>query len=117
MELFRFDPPELTDADVSRVADELYGVAGDTLRLRGERSHNTRFTTASGEQYVLRVASESEPDAAIDFHAQALVHLERRAPHLPTAPENLTNALETSSDFWVDHDAELNERFQAWLAQ
>ena len=39
------------------------------------------------------------------------------APHLPTAPENLGNALETSSAFWVDHDAELNERFQAWLAQ
>jgi putative spermidine/putrescine transport system substrate-binding protein len=39
------------------------------------------------------------------------------APHLPTAPENLTNALLSSSDFWVDHDAELNERFQAWLAQ
>ncbi|MGL4280001.1 MAG: extracellular solute-binding protein, partial [Albidovulum sp.] len=38
-------------------------------------------------------------------------------PHLPTAPENMTNALETSSDFWVDHDAELNERFQAWLSQ
>ena len=39
------------------------------------------------------------------------------APHLPTAPENLTNALLSSADFWVDHDAELNERFQAWLAQ
>lgn len=39
------------------------------------------------------------------------------APHLPTAPENMGNALETSSDFWVDHDAELNERFQAWLSQ
>ena len=39
------------------------------------------------------------------------------APHLPTAPENLGNALETSAEFWVDHDAELNERFQAWLAQ
>jgi putative spermidine/putrescine transport system substrate-binding protein len=39
------------------------------------------------------------------------------APHLPTAPENLTNALETSAEFWVDHDAELNERFPAWLAQ
>jgi putative spermidine/putrescine transport system substrate-binding protein len=38
-------------------------------------------------------------------------------PHLPTNPANLTNALLTSSDFWVDHDAELNERFQAWLAQ
>ena len=39
------------------------------------------------------------------------------APHLPTAPENLANALLSSADFWVDHDAELNERFQAWLAQ
>ncbi|MBM3614995.1 MAG: extracellular solute-binding protein [Alphaproteobacteria bacterium] len=39
------------------------------------------------------------------------------APHLPTAPENLTNALLTSADFWVDKDAELNERFQAWLSQ
>ena len=38
------------------------------------------------------------------------------APHLPTAAENLTNALESSSAFWVDHDAELNERFNAWLA-
>lgn len=38
-------------------------------------------------------------------------------PHLPTNPANLTNALLTSSDFWVDRDAELNERFQAWLAQ
>jgi putative spermidine/putrescine transport system substrate-binding protein len=39
------------------------------------------------------------------------------APHLPTAPENLTNALAGSPEFWVDRDAELNERFQAWLAQ
>ncbi|MEH7829104.1 ABC transporter substrate-binding protein [Gemmobacter denitrificans] len=38
------------------------------------------------------------------------------APHLPTAPENLKNALLTSADFWVDRDAELNERFNAWLA-
>ena len=38
------------------------------------------------------------------------------APHLPTAPENLTNALVLGLDFWVDHDAELNERFNAWLA-
>lgn len=39
------------------------------------------------------------------------------APHLPTAPENLGNALESSSAFWVDYDSELNERFQAWLSQ
>jgi putative spermidine/putrescine transport system substrate-binding protein len=39
------------------------------------------------------------------------------APHSPTNPANMTNSLLTSSEFWVDHDAELNERFQAWLAQ
>lgn len=39
------------------------------------------------------------------------------APHSPTSPENMKNSLLTSSEFWVDHDSELNERFQAWLAQ
>ena len=38
------------------------------------------------------------------------------APNLPTAPENLANALATDSAFWADHDSELNERFNAWLA-
>lgn len=37
-------------------------------------------------------------------------------PHLPTAAANLTNALGSSFEFWVDHDSELNERFNAWLA-
>ena len=38
------------------------------------------------------------------------------APHLPTSPENMTNALPSSLDFWADRDTELNERFNAWLA-
>lgn len=38
------------------------------------------------------------------------------AIHLPTAPENMKNALESNWEFWVDKDAELNERFNAWLA-
>ncbi|MBK6467504.1 MAG: ABC transporter substrate-binding protein [Rhodobacter sp.] len=37
-------------------------------------------------------------------------------PHLPTAPENLGNALESSFEFWVDKDVELGERFNAWLS-
>ena len=37
-------------------------------------------------------------------------------PHLPTAPENMANALSSSFEFWVDKDVELNERFNAWLA-
>ncbi|SNX69075.1 putative spermidine/putrescine transport system substrate-binding protein [Cereibacter ovatus] len=38
------------------------------------------------------------------------------APHMPTAAANLTNALPSSYEFWVDHEAELAERFNAWLA-
>ena len=39
------------------------------------------------------------------------------APHMPTAAANLENALVNNFEFWVDRDAELNERFNAWLAQ
>lgn len=38
------------------------------------------------------------------------------APHMPTAAANLENALVNNFEFWVDKDAELNERFNAWLA-
>ncbi len=38
------------------------------------------------------------------------------APHMPTAPDNLRNALASDHDFWADHVDELNERFNAWLA-
>ena len=85
MDLFRFDPPNPPDGEVRRIANDLYGVTGATVRLRGERSHNTRFTTPDGEDFVLRIASASEPAAAIDCHARALVHIERAAPALPIA--------------------------------
>ncbi len=38
------------------------------------------------------------------------------AAFMPTAEANLGNALASSYEFWVDRDAELNERFNAWLA-
>jgi putative spermidine/putrescine transport system substrate-binding protein len=38
------------------------------------------------------------------------------APHMTTAEANLANALVNNFEFWVDKDAELNERFNAWLA-
>ena len=38
------------------------------------------------------------------------------APNMPTNPRNMANALGSSYDFWVDHEAELVERFSAWLS-
>ena len=38
-------------------------------------------------------------------------------PHLPTATENMKNALLTDPVFWGDKGEELRQRFTAWLAQ
>ncbi|MEZ5846923.1 MAG: ABC transporter substrate-binding protein [Geminicoccaceae bacterium] len=38
-------------------------------------------------------------------------------PHLPTAPENFTNALQNDFEFWADNQDELNERFTTWIAK
>ena len=37
-------------------------------------------------------------------------------PNLPTFADNMKQALGSNQEFWVDHDAELAERFNAWLA-
>jgi len=50
----------------------------------------------------------------IGKHAEAGIDM---APHMPTAPDNFKNALQNDFEFWADHQDELNERFNAWLAQ
>jgi len=37
--------------------------------------------------------------------------------NLPTAPENLENAIQLDTAFWVEHIEPLTERFTAWVAQ
>jgi putative spermidine/putrescine transport system substrate-binding protein len=39
------------------------------------------------------------------------------APYLTTAPENFKTAVSLNVSFWSDHQDELNERFNAWLAK
>ena len=38
------------------------------------------------------------------------------APYMPTNPENMKAPIWTDPTFWADHDTELNEKFNAWLA-
>jgi len=37
-------------------------------------------------------------------------------PQMPTAPENFATAIQSDFEFWADNQDELNERFNAWLA-
>jgi putative spermidine/putrescine transport system substrate-binding protein len=41
----------------------------------------------------------------------------KMGPHMPTAPNNMKNALVNNFAFWADHKSELNERFNAWIAK
>lgn len=36
--------------------------------------------------------------------------------HMPTAPANMANALQNDFEFWADNQDQLNEEFNAWLA-
>jgi len=45
-------------------------------------------------------------DPSIDMKAQ-----------MPTAPENFKTAIQNDFEFWADHQDELNDRFNAWLAK
>ena len=38
------------------------------------------------------------------------------AGHMPTAPQNFKNAVQADFEFWADNADQLNERFNAWLA-
>ncbi|MGF7163245.1 putative spermidine/putrescine transport system substrate-binding protein [Rhodoligotrophos appendicifer] len=40
----------------------------------------------------------------------------KRLPDLPTAPENIENALQISDSFWIENIDRLNERFNTWAA-
>ena len=41
----------------------------------------------------------------------------KMAPHMPTAPENFKNALETDNEWWADNQDEINKRYNAWMAK
>ncbi len=41
----------------------------------------------------------------------------KMAPHMPTAPANLINALASDNEWWADHQDEVLKRYSAWMAK
>ena len=50
--------------------------------------------------------------ALVDRHEETGIEME---PHLPNAPQNMTNAVLEDPEWWADNQDEMNERFAAWL--
>ena len=39
------------------------------------------------------------------------------AQHMPTAPQNIKNALASDDEWWADHQDEVLKRYSAWMAK
>ena len=80
------------------------------------------FVAASTSPAILARFSEELPYGPPRLSAQGLVGnfagdpAVAMAPHLPTAPENMGNALTVDPAFWAEHETELRQRFATWLA-
>jgi len=72
---FRFTPPTLADNELATIARQYFGLEGERKSLAGERDQNTRITTATGEQFVLKISSSDEDPGSVDFQIKALLHL------------------------------------------
>ncbi len=82
-------------------AMEYLKFATDTERLAGQAS------------YISYGPARKSSAALVGKYKDGVTDM---APHMPTNPENMQNAVLDDPEFWADHDVELNELFNAWLA-
>lgn len=63
-----------------------------------------------------KVFAETIPYGIANKEAMAALPKEILS-QLPSAPDNIKNAVKIDSEFWTDHGQELSERFAAWVAR
>ncbi|HEX4544065.1 MAG TPA: phosphotransferase, partial [Candidatus Acidoferrum sp.] len=71
-----------TEAEVIRLAREVYGLEVFARALPGEYDGNFHLTALDGRAFVLKVMHPARERSFIDLQCKALVHLAGRAPRL-----------------------------------
>jgi len=94
-------PAGLEDEQLNRVKDFLW-FATDTQRL------------ADQAKYISYGPARASSAPMVGEHAELGIDM---APHMPTNPENATNAFVQNYEWWADYRDDLDARFQAWLSQ
>ncbi len=61
-----------------------FGVKGEASALSSERDSNYRIKAEDGREYLLKITNPAEDSAVSDVQTQALVHVARIDPGLPT---------------------------------
>ncbi|WOI55604.1 extracellular solute-binding protein [Palleronia sp. LCG004] len=94
-------PEGLAEEDLNRVKDFLW-FATDTQRL------------ADQAKYISYGPARSSSAPLVGQHAELGIDM---APHMPTNPDNASNAFVQNYEWWADYRDDLDAKFQAWLAQ
>jgi len=82
MPTITYDSPSFPPDAAAAAARGLYGLEGSVQPLPSERDQNFLLTTASGEQFVLKISNATEDSRIIDLQNQALVRIADREPGL-----------------------------------
>ncbi len=69
---------------------------------------------ADQAKYISYGPARASSAPLIGKHAELGIDM---APHMPTAPANSKNTLLFNYEWWADNRDDMNERFQAWLAE
>ncbi|WP_299838699.1 ABC transporter substrate-binding protein [uncultured Paracoccus sp.] len=68
---------------------------------------------ADQAKYIAYGPSRKSSAALVGMYKDGTTEM---GPHMPTNPDHMTSAVMDDPEFWADHDAELSEQFNAWLA-
>ena len=78
----------------------------------------------AGKQFIEFASSKDQQTAFAQTAAYGITNIEAqksldpaRDRDLPTAEENLKDALNLGADFWLSHSQELQAKFTKWIAQ
>jgi len=69
--------PRFSVAEAEKIAEQLFGVCGEFRQLPSERDQNYHIRTKNQNEYVLKIANQSEEKEALDFQNLAMAHVTR----------------------------------------
>jgi 4-aminobutyrate aminotransferase-like enzyme/Ser/Thr protein kinase RdoA (MazF antagonist) len=78
--------PRFSVDEAEKIAEDLFGVCGEFRQLPSERDQNFHIQSEDKNEYVLKIANQTEEEEALDFQNQALFHVNR---HKDLFPDNI----------------------------
>uniref|UniRef100_UPI00257F9671 aminotransferase class III-fold pyridoxal phosphate-dependent enzyme n=1 Tax=Candidatus Borrarchaeum sp. TaxID=2846742 RepID=UPI00257F9671 len=67
--------PSLSDSEVLKLINELYGITGLIQELPSERDQNFLVVTEEDKKYVFKIANKFEKEEILDLQNKAMLHL------------------------------------------